>query len=140
MIQVTPKIAIGEDELRVTFVLAAGPGGQNVNKVATSAQLRFDAAHSPSLPEPVKRRLLALAGRRATREGVIIIQARRHRTQPRNRADAEARLLALIRRAAAKTKTRHPTRPTAASRRKRLEAKRRRSLTKSRRRPPGTEA
>ena len=140
MIQVTPEIAIGDDELLVTFVLAAGPGGQNVNKVATSVQLRFDAAGSPSLPEPVKRRLLALAGRRATREGVIIIQARRYRSQPRNRADAEERMLALIRRAAARPKTRHPTRPTAASRRKRLEDKRRHSLTKARRRRPNGEA
>lgn len=114
---------------------AGGPGGQNVNKVATSVQLRFDVANSRSLPEDVRRRLARLAGGRMTRDGVLIIRARRHRTRERNRQDAMDRLLALIREAAKKPVPRRKTRPTLASKRRRLEAKRRRSEQKRRRRP-----
>lgn len=130
MLKVTDAIAIAEDEIVESFVRAAGPGGQNVNKVATAVQLRFDAARSPSLPQAVRSRLLALAGRRATSGGVLVITAQRFRSQERNRRDAVARLLALIREAARPRKTRKPTLPTRASRERRLEAKRRRGQVK----------
>ena len=137
MLRVTPDISIDEDELRFAFVQSPGPGGQNVNKVATAVQLRFDAAGSAALPDHVKLRLLKLAGRRATQEGQIVIVARRYRSQGRNREDAVGRLVALIRRAAERPKVRRKTRPTAASREKRLESKRRRGAIKGlRRRPP----
>jgi ribosome-associated protein len=113
---------------------ASGPGGQNVNKVATAVRLRFDVRRSPSLPEAVKARLLQLAGSRATRDGVLLIEARRYRTQESNRRDAEARLARLIEAAWRPPKKRRPTQPTAASQRRRLEAKRRRSQAKGRRR------
>jgi ribosome-associated protein len=113
---------------------ASGPGGQNVNKVATAVRLRFDVRRSPSLPEAVKARLLQLAGSRATRDGVLRIEARRYRTQESNRRDAEARLARLIEAAWRPPKKRRPTQPTAASQRRRLEAKRRRSQAKGRRR------
>jgi ribosome-associated protein len=129
-IRVTPELAIGADELHQRFVRASGPGGQNVNKVATAVELRFDAAHSPSLPEAVRARLLRLAGRRATRAGVIVIDAQRFRTQEQNRADAIARLVALVRQAAVAPKVRRATKPTRASRERRLESKRRRADTK----------
>ena len=131
MIAVTDQISLGDDELQESFVRASGPGGQNVNKVATAVQLRFDAAASPSLPEAVKERLRRLAGRRMTVEGVIVITANRFRTQERNRADALARLIELIGQATHAPRPRRPTRPTFASKQRRLEAKKRRSARKS---------
>jgi len=131
MIRITDTIAIGEDEIAERFVRAAGPGGQNVNKVATAVQLRFDARRSPSLPEEVRARLMRLAGRRGTQDGALVITAQRFRTQERNREDAIERLVALIRQAAVRPIPRRPTRPTAASRERRLAAKKRRSGVKS---------
>jgi ribosome-associated protein len=130
MIRVTPTIALDESEIHEQFVRASGPGGQNVNKVSTAVELRFDVAGSPSLPEEVRHRLIALAGRAVTTDGVLVIDARRHRSQPRNRADALARLTELIRRAAVSPRRRRKTRPTRASRLQRLDGKRRRSQAK----------
>ncbi|MCP5104648.1 MAG: aminoacyl-tRNA hydrolase [bacterium] len=124
MIHVTGDIFLDENELEWEFIRASGPGGQNVNKVSTAVQMRFDVKHSPSLPEEVKHRLTRLAGRRMTREGELVIEARRHRFQQRNRQDALERLLELIRKAAAKPKKRHTTKPTLSSKMKRLESKR----------------
>jgi len=135
MIPVTDHIAIDEDELEEVFVRASGPGGQNVNKVATAVQLRFDAFQSPSLNETARARLRLLAGRRMTADGVLVIIARRFRTQERNRQDAYERLIDLIRRAAEPGKRRVPTRPTAASRERRREAKLARGRTKRLRQP-----
>lgn len=135
MIRVTSAIAIDESEIHEEFIRASGPGGQNVNKVATAVQLRFDVAGSPSLPEEVRERLIGLAGRRVTGDGVLVIDARRYRSQDRNRADALDRLVALIRQAARKPRTRRKTRPTQASRLRRLAVKRRRSQTKRLRGP-----
>ena len=122
-LRVTAGIVIGEHELEERFVHASGPGGQNVNKVATAVQLRFDVARSPALPEDVRRRLMALSGRRLTLDGVLVLDARQHRSQERNRQDARERLAELIRRAATPPRPRVPTRPTLASKRRRLEAK-----------------
>ena len=130
MIQVTDAIALDERELEESFVRCSGPGGQNVNKLATAVQLRFDVRRSQSLPEPVRERLERLAGRRLTGDGVLVITAQRHRTQERNREDALARLIELIRRAAVAPVPRRPTRPTAAGRARRLEGKKRRSTIK----------
>lgn len=133
LIPVTPSISLDERELEFNFIRAAGPGGQNVNKVATAVQLRFDAAHSPRLPEAVRARLLSLAGRRATLDGVIVIAANRFRTQERNRGDAVERLVDLIRRATFVPKKRVPTRPSKSARGKRLDSKRRRADVKGKR-------
>ncbi len=129
-LKITPAIAIDESEFEERFVQSSGPGGQNVNKVATAVQLRFDVAASPSLPERLKPKIATLAGRRMTAEGVLVIDARRFRTQERNRADARDRLAELIRRAATPVIKRIPTRPTLASKTRRLEGKKRRSETK----------
>jgi len=134
MIPVTDTIALSPDDIEERFIRAPGPGGQNVNKVASAVQLRFDAARCAALPEAVRRRLIRLAGARATREGVIVITAHRFRAQERNRRDALDRLIALIRRAAEPPKPRRPTRPTAAARTRRLTAKKRRAAIKKTRR------
>src|SRR5436190_23107137 len=130
MIRITNSIAIDEGELEERFIRASGPGGQNVNKLATAVQLRFDVRRSPSLPEPVRARLEKLAGSRLTRDGVLVIAAQRFRTQERNRQDALDRLIELIARAAVAPKPRRPTKPTAASRARRLEGKKRRATIK----------
>ncbi len=130
MIRITRTIALQETELEESFVRASGPGGQNVNKVSTAVQLKFDAAQSPSLPEDVRARLLTLAGTRASGEGVITITAQRFRLQSRNRADAQERLVELIREASHKPKPRKATRPTRASRERRLDGKKQRSEVK----------
>ena len=134
MIQVTPTIAINENELKEEFIRASGPGGQNVNKVSTAVRLRFDAARSSSLPEPVRQRLKSLAGARMTEDGVIIIDARRFRTQGANRAAAVARLVELIREAAQAPQIRFQTKPTRGSKLRRLETKHHRTETKQARR------
>jgi ribosome-associated protein len=133
MIQITDSIVIDENEIVEEFVRASGPGGQNVNRVATAVQLRFDITNSDSLPEYVRRRLLRLGGSRVTRDGILVIDARRFRTQEQNRRDARERLIALVRKAADKPKPRRETKPTAASKRKRIEEKRRRSRIKQKR-------
>jgi ribosome-associated protein len=134
MIRITPTIAIDERELEESFIRSSGPGGQNVNKLATAVQLRFDVRRSPSLPDDVRARLERLAGKRLTREGVLVITAQRHRTQERNRQDALDRLVDLVRQAAVRPVRRRPTRPTAASRERRIESKKRRSGIKNLRR------
>ena len=130
MIPITPTLTIDEAELEFSFVRSSGTGGQNVNKVATAVQLRFDVARSPSLPDDVRARLIARAGRKLTREGVLVLTARRFRTQERNRTDAVERLVEMIRAAATPPRRRRKTKPTRASRRRRVEQKRRRSSTK----------
>ena len=135
MIPVTDRIAIDEGEIEEVFVRAGGPGGQNVNKVATAVQLRFDALHTPSLDDATRARLRLLAGRRMTADGVLVIMARRFRTQERNRQDAFERLIDLIGRAAQPGKSRVPTHPTVASRNRRREAKLARGRTKRLRQP-----
>jgi ribosome-associated protein len=130
MIRITDSIALDDGEIDESFVRSAGPGGQNVNKLATAVQLRFDVRQSPSLPPEVRARLERLAGRRLTTEGVLVITAQRHRTQDRNREDARDRLIELIRRAAVPPVPRRPTRPTHASRKRRLESKQRRAKIK----------
>ena len=139
-IQITRTVAIDPAELDESFVRGAGPGGQNVNKVASAVQLRFDLANSPNIPEPMKRRVAALAGSRLTKEGVIVITSNSHRDQPLNRAEALARLVALLREGAHPPKPRVATRPTLASKKRRLDSKSvRSSVKKMRTRPAGDE-
>jgi ribosome-associated protein len=130
VLHITPSIAIREHELSERFVRASGPGGQNVNKVSTAVELRFAVAAS-SLPEDVKARLIALAGKRVSADGVLLIDSREHRTQPQNRAEARQRLVDLVRRAAAPPKSRKKTRPSRAASDRRLAAKVRRSRVKA---------
>ena len=134
MIHVTGRIALDEREIEESFVRASGPGGQNVNKLSTAVQLRFDVRHSPSLPPDVRERLERMAGSRLTNDGVLVIIAQRHRTQARNRDDALDRLVEMIRQAAVAPVKRRPTRPTKASRERRIEGKKRRSGIKNLRR------
>ena len=134
MIQITPTISIDERELRETFIRSAGPGGQNVNKSSTAVQLHFDVVNSPSLPDTLRRRLIRQAGRRLTKNGVLVISARRFRTREQNRRDAIERLAGFIRKAAEIPKRRRKTRPTKASKRRRLDTKRRRGEIKRTRR------
>lgn len=133
MIFISRHIRIDEREIQEVFIRASGPGGQNVNKVATAVKLRFNVAKSPSLPDDVRSRLIRLAGRRVTEDGMLIIDARRFRSQERNRQDAIRRLVALIRKATDKPKPRLRTKPSLASKKRRLQAKRRRSEIKRRR-------
>ena len=137
MIRITDAIALDESEISESFIRSSGPGGQNVNKVASAVQIRVDLRSSPSLPEAVRARAEKLAGRRVSRSGILVITARRFRTQERNRADAIERLVDLLRRAAAPPRPRRPTRPPPASRAARLERKRRRAVLKGLRKLPG---
>ena len=134
MIRATDDISLDESEIEESFVRSSGPGGQNVNKLSTAVQLRFDVRRSPSLPNDVAVRLMRLAGKRLTKEGVLVIVAQNHRTQERNRAEALERLIALVQEAAVRPEKRIPTKPTRASREKRLEGKKVRSTIKGLRR------
>jgi ribosome-associated protein len=136
MLRLTPNIAIEDDHIELHFVRSPGPGGQNVNKVATAVQLRFDVARA-GLPEAVRVRLTSLAGKRLTTGGILVLEAHRFRTQERNRQDALERLAALLRKASETPRPRVPTRPTRASRERRLQTKRRRADTKRLRAPFG---
>ena len=135
-LRITPRITLDGSELEERFVTASGPGGQNVNKVATAVQLRFDAAHSPALTPAIRTRLGVLAGRRMTADGVLVITAQSFRTQERNREDAHARLAELVRQAAIAPALRLPTRPTLGSKRRRLDGKTARAATKRGRERP----
>lgn len=134
MLEITPTLSIDERELQIDFIRASGPGGQNVNKVSTAVQLRFDVRGSSSLPEEVKARLIRLGGSRVTADGVLVLEAKRYRTQEGNRSDAILRFSELVRQAAQKPKKRHATHPTLASKEERLKAKKIRSNVKKGRR------
>lgn len=136
MIQITETIALDASEIQEQFIRASGPGGQHVNRAATAVQLRFDAAHSPSLPPPVRKRLIRLAGSRMTKDGVLVIQVGRYRSQDRNRQEAMERLVGLIQEAAKKPKVRRKRKPPRASRERRLKNKRHRGEIKRLRRAP----
>ena len=131
--EITPTLSIPDNELTFSFVRSSGPGGQNVNKVATAAQLRFDVRNSPSLPAEVKERLIKLAGYRMTQDGVLVIEAKRYRAQEQNRADALLRLTVLLEKAARRPRVRHATRPSRAARVKRVESKKKRGAVKKQR-------
>mgnify|MGYP001297254505 CR=1 FL=1 len=139
MIQITPSLTIDENEIQLDFIRSSGPGGQNVNKVASGVQLRFNVATSTTIPDDVKQRLHSIARNRITEEGVLIIEAKRYRTQEQNREDAIARLVALIFQATEKPKPRKKTRPTAASQTERIEEKKRRGAIKRSRRTTPTD-
>jgi ribosome-associated protein len=136
MLQISPFISIPDNELAFDFIRAAGPGGQNVNKVASACQLRFDVRGSRSIPEDTKLRLIKLAGSKITQDEVLVIEAKRYRSQDQNRSDAEMRLTALIQKALVKPKVRRKTRPTLASQERRVEAKKRKGIIKHLRQPP----
>ena len=138
MIQVTDSISLHENEIQLDFIRASGPGGQNINKVSSAVQLRFDAAKSSALSEEVRNRLKQISGHRMTADGILIIKAQRYRTQDRNREDAIDRLVALIRQAAEKPRPRRPTNPSRAAKQKRLASKRHRGEIKRHRRSVGS--